>query len=139
MTQFVDIIANGLADGCIYALIGLGLVLLQMTTGVINFAQGDLMSLGCALAFVLLVREGIGQVGTFVLVLVMMFLAGMVLERVGYLLEYRFVVVHIVPQGSVDAATIARFFRVSKQRDALRRCGPRHRRQAHVRARPCGR
>jgi branched-chain amino acid transport system permease protein len=84
MTQFVDIIANGLADGCIYALIGLGLVLLQMTTGVINFAQGDLMSLGCALAFVLLVREGIGQVGTFVLVVVMMFLAGMVLERVGY-------------------------------------------------------
>jgi branched-chain amino acid transport system permease protein len=84
MTQFVDIFGNGLADGCIYALIGLGLVLLQMTTGVINFAQGDLMSLGCALAFVLLVRVGMGQVGTFVLVLLMMFGAGIVLERVGY-------------------------------------------------------
>jgi branched-chain amino acid transport system permease protein len=84
VTRFVDILANGLADGCIYALIALGLVLLQMTTGVINFAQGDLMTLGCAFAFVLLVRSGIGQVGTFVLVIVMMFLVGIGIERVGY-------------------------------------------------------
>jgi branched-chain amino acid transport system permease protein len=84
MTRFVDIIANGLADGCIYALIALGLVLLQMTTGVINFAQGDLMTLGCALAFVLLVRDGMGQVATFAIVIVAMFAAGIVLERVGY-------------------------------------------------------
>jgi branched-chain amino acid transport system permease protein len=84
MTRFVDIVANGLADGCIYALIALGLVLLQMTTGVINFAQGDLMTLGCGLAFVLLVRDGFGQVTTFVLVILAMFAAGIVLERVGY-------------------------------------------------------
>jgi branched-chain amino acid transport system permease protein len=84
MTRFVDILANGLADGCIYALIALGLVMLQMTIGVINFAQGDLMTLGCGLGFVLLVREGLGQVQTFVLVVVALFLAGIVLERVGY-------------------------------------------------------
>ncbi len=84
MTRFVDIVANGLADGCIYALIGLGLVMLQMTTGVINFAQGDLMTLGCGLGYVLLVTDGLGQIQTFLIVIVAMFLAGIVLERVGY-------------------------------------------------------
>jgi branched-chain amino acid transport system permease protein len=43
---FGDLIVGGLAQGCLYALVGAGLVVLFRSTGVINFAQGSFMVLG---------------------------------------------------------------------------------------------
>lgn len=46
MSRFVLLTVSGLADGAVYALIALGFVLIYKATGVINFAQGDLVTLG---------------------------------------------------------------------------------------------
>lgn len=84
MDRFIALLASGIASGAIFALIALGIVLLQKATGVINFAQGDLMTLGAFLSFWLLVEQGAGQLTTFVLVVALMLLAGVALERIGY-------------------------------------------------------
>ena len=40
---FVSLSVNGIAMGMIYALLGMGLILLVRAVGILNFAQGDLM------------------------------------------------------------------------------------------------
>lgn len=82
--HFIAILISGLTQGSVYALIGLGIVLLQNATGVINFAQGDLMTLGAYVGFFLLVQHHFNQVEMYVVALVLLFLAGVVIERVGY-------------------------------------------------------
>jgi branched-chain amino acid transport system permease protein len=42
----VQLIIAGLSSGSIYALVGLGLVLANKGTGILNFAQGELVTLG---------------------------------------------------------------------------------------------
>jgi branched-chain amino acid transport system permease protein len=84
LERFVALLASGIASGAIYALVALGIVLLQKATGVINFAQGDLLTLGAFVGYWLVVENGVSQVATFAAVLVLLFLAGVMLERVGY-------------------------------------------------------
>ncbi len=50
MSRFVLLTVSGLADGAIYALIALGFVLIYKATGIISFAQGDLVTLGAYVA-----------------------------------------------------------------------------------------
>jgi branched-chain amino acid transport system permease protein len=82
--RFVSLLASGIANGSIYALVALGIVLLQKATGVINFAQGDLLTLGAFVGFWLLTNEGLPQPVMFAAVIVLLFAAGVALERVGY-------------------------------------------------------
>jgi len=84
MDRFVAIMSAGVAQGAIFALVALGIVLLQNATGVINFAQGDLMTLGAYVGFWWVVVQGHSQWFMFIVVLVALFLAGVLLERVGY-------------------------------------------------------
>jgi len=42
----LQLLVNGLANGCVYGLIALGFVLIYKATEAVNFAQGDLMMLG---------------------------------------------------------------------------------------------
>ena len=42
MGLFVDQVLNGVAAGTIYASVALALVLIYRTTGLLNFAQGEL-------------------------------------------------------------------------------------------------
>ncbi|WP_342640469.1 branched-chain amino acid ABC transporter permease [Rhodoligotrophos ferricapiens] len=44
--MFGDLALNGIAVGCVYSLIALGFVLIYKATGILNFAQGDLMMIG---------------------------------------------------------------------------------------------
>jgi len=55
MARFVAILFSGITDGSIAGLIALGVVLLFKTTGVVNFAQGDLLTLGAYFGIWLLV------------------------------------------------------------------------------------
>jgi branched-chain amino acid transport system permease protein len=82
--RFVAILSSGIAQGAIYALVALGIVLLQNATGVVNFAQGDLMTLGAYVGFWWVVSLGHGQLSMFVVMFVLLFVAGVLLERVGY-------------------------------------------------------
>ena len=75
---------SGLTQGAVYALVALGIVLLQNATGVINFAQGDLMTLGAYVGFFFLVQQGLPQWAMYVLTLVVLFIAGVLLERIGF-------------------------------------------------------
>ncbi len=84
MEHFIAILMSGLTQGAVYALIALGIVLLQNATGVINFAQGDLMTLGAYVGFFLLVQHHSGQILMYAGTLVILFLAGVLIERVGY-------------------------------------------------------
>ena len=55
MTTLIQSIVNGMATGCLYALIAMGFVIIYKATGVLNFAQGELMmvcSFFCYWAFV---------------------------------------------------------------------------------------
>ncbi|MBM3554712.1 MAG: branched-chain amino acid ABC transporter permease [Alphaproteobacteria bacterium] len=49
--NFVQLCINGVAIGCIYALVALGFVLIYKATETVNFAQGDLMMLGAFFAY----------------------------------------------------------------------------------------
>ncbi|GAA1261930.1 branched-chain amino acid ABC transporter permease [Sphaerisporangium rubeum] len=84
MDRFVSILASGITSGAIYALIALGIVLLQNATGVINFAQGDLLTLGAYIGSFWVVSMGFGQLPMYVVVLAALFAVGVLMERVGY-------------------------------------------------------
>ncbi len=51
MAGFIEIILNGLATGAIYALLALGFVLIFKSTGIINFAQGQLAMIGAFVCY----------------------------------------------------------------------------------------
>lgn len=49
--QALQIVISGIAQGCIYGLIALGLVLIYKTTETVSFAHGELMMLGAFAGF----------------------------------------------------------------------------------------
>ncbi len=56
--QALQIVISGMAQGCIYGLIALGLVLIYKTTETVSFAQGELMMLGAFSGFALMTLAG---------------------------------------------------------------------------------
>ena len=81
MLQFLQLIASGIAQGCIYGLIALGFVLIYKATETINFAQGDLMMLGGFLGLTGTLALGLPFWAAFAAALVVMLFFGMALAR----------------------------------------------------------
>jgi branched-chain amino acid transport system permease protein len=85
MTGFVQLVVSGLAVGSIYGLVALGFVVIFKSTGVFNFAQGDLVMVGAYLAYALMANAGVSLpvaiVGTLVLALVLGWLLQQVVFR----------------------------------------------------------
>ncbi|HNQ56187.1 MAG: branched-chain amino acid ABC transporter permease [Burkholderiales bacterium] len=79
--QFLQLVASGIAQGCIYGLIALGFVLIYKATETINFAQGDLMMLGGFLGLTGTTAMGLPFWAAFFAALVVMLFFGMALER----------------------------------------------------------
>ena len=92
MDEFFQQLTNGLAVGSIYALIALGYTMVYGVLKLINFAHGDLFTIGAYLGMTLLaslaLHERIGPIlGIVVLALMVMGLVailGAVLERTAY-------------------------------------------------------
>ena len=42
MTEFIQLVIDGIADGSIYGAVALALVLIYRSTGIVNFAQGEM-------------------------------------------------------------------------------------------------
>ena len=92
MEEFFQQVCNGLAVGGIYALVALGYTMVYGVLGLINFAHGDLFTIGAYLGLTLLVSAGLA--GTlppalavlvvFVMVAFLVALVGWALERVAY-------------------------------------------------------
>jgi len=92
MEFFFEQLINGLAVGGIYALIALGYTMVYGVMRLINFAHGDLFTIGSYLGMTILatwaVAEYLGPfMGVFVLIMMVMVLVGIIgviLERVAY-------------------------------------------------------
>jgi branched-chain amino acid transport system permease protein len=90
MSKFVALLASGLAEGAIAALAAVGFLLTYKATGVVNFAQGALITLGAYLAIWITQHNGMFGWGQLELVpgyrvaILIMFVVGLVIERLAY-------------------------------------------------------
>ena len=80
MTQFLQQVVAGLASGSIYALLALGIVIIYRSTGIVNFAQGEMATFTTFIAWTL-VDHGVSYWLAFALTLVIAFVGGVALER----------------------------------------------------------
>jgi branched-chain amino acid transport system permease protein len=80
LTEFLQQVVAGLASGSIYALLALAIVIIYRSTGVVNFAQGEMATFTTFIAWTL-VDHGVGYWGAFALTLVIAFVGGVALER----------------------------------------------------------
>jgi branched-chain amino acid transport system permease protein len=115
MSNFVALLASGFAVGAIAALTAVGFLLIYKATGVVNFAQGDLITLGAYIAIWLTQKEGafglgaLGLVPGYVVTILIMFLIGMGLERVAYA-PLRGRSIHVIVITTLGAALVLRAF-----------------------------
>jgi branched-chain amino acid transport system permease protein len=84
MARFVALFASAVAFAGVLALAALGLLVLRKATGVVNFAHGELITLGAYLALWAIADLGLPVVPGYVLAVVLMFGVGVALERVAY-------------------------------------------------------
>jgi len=88
MEFFIQQLTNGLTLGGIYALIALGYTMVYGVLKLINFAHGDLFTLGAYLGFTVLVSFGLsGKVGVGLAVLICVILVMGLSALAGHLLE----------------------------------------------------
>jgi branched-chain amino acid transport system permease protein len=80
--DFMQQIVSGLASGGIYASLALALVLIHRSTGVINFAQGEMATLSTYIAWTLTVNHGWSYWPAFVAALGFSFVFGVGTHRV---------------------------------------------------------
>lgn len=92
MEQFIQQFLNGLAVGGIYALVALGYTMVYGVMKLINFAHGDLFTIGTYLGFTLLVSwhlagllsPAMALICVFIMVSLLVALIGWLLERTAY-------------------------------------------------------
>jgi branched-chain amino acid transport system permease protein len=81
LTEFAQQVVAGLASGSIYALLALAIVIIYRSTGVVNFAQGEMATFTTFIAWTL-VDHGIGYWGAFALTVLIALVGGVALERI---------------------------------------------------------
>jgi branched-chain amino acid transport system permease protein len=77
----LQLLLAGVAQGCVYALVALGFVLIYKATETVNFAQGDLMMLGGFFALTASVIMGWPYWATILFAVAAMAAVGMLIER----------------------------------------------------------
>ena len=80
--QLPQFIISGLTTGSIYALVALGFCLIHNATGIVNFTQGDFLSLGGLMMYTGLHSLGLPVLVAFVAACLSVGVVGFVLERV---------------------------------------------------------
>src|SRR3954462_5112121 len=81
MSQFIQLVVDGIADGSVYGAVALALVLIFRSTGIVNFAQGEMAMFSTFVAWGLL-QAGL-PIGLAILAtLGLSLLGGMAIERV---------------------------------------------------------
>jgi branched-chain amino acid transport system permease protein len=78
----LQLLLAGVAQGCVYALVALGFVLIYKATETVNFAQGDLMMLGGFFALTASVIMGWPYWATILFAVAAMAAVGMLIERI---------------------------------------------------------
>jgi branched-chain amino acid transport system permease protein len=90
--DFMQQVVSGLAAGAVYALLALALVIIHRSTGVINFAQGEMATLSAYVAWALITHHGWRYWPAFVATLVVSLAGGVATHRI---------VIRPVERGSV--------------------------------------
>jgi branched-chain amino acid transport system permease protein len=81
LERFLQVVVDGIADGSVYAALALALVLIFRSTGVVNFAQGEMAMFATFVAWAL-ADSGVPLVLALLGALAFAFAAGMLVERV---------------------------------------------------------
>lgn len=81
MSDFFQLALAGAADGAIYGLLALALVLIYRSTHIINFGQGEMAMFATYIAWSF-INAGVPYWGAFVLTVGLAFVAGLVIHRV---------------------------------------------------------
>lgn len=79
--MLIDGVINGIALGCIYALVALGFVLVYKATKVINFAQGEIMMVCSYICYAGITTFHLNFIISFFIAVVFGFVLGSFLER----------------------------------------------------------
>jgi len=82
MERFIALFSSGVADGAIDAIAALGFLVIFKASGVVNFAQGDLITLAAYVAVWFQTDHKVPWYWTYPIVIVIMALVGMMLERI---------------------------------------------------------
>ena len=80
MIKVIEIIFNGLAVGAIYSLIALGFVLIFKSTGILNFAQCELVMFGAFICYGLTVLLKVPYALAFLVTLSLGALLGVIIH-----------------------------------------------------------
>ncbi|HET8617605.1 MAG TPA: branched-chain amino acid ABC transporter permease [Acidimicrobiales bacterium] len=80
MELFIEQVFNGIGNGVVYGSVALALVLIFRTTGVLNFAQGEMALFSTYISWKL-TTEGMPVVGAIAVSMVIAFIAGAAIER----------------------------------------------------------
>ena len=82
MEFFLQLVLNGLVIGSIYALVGLGFVIIYKSSSILNFAQGELLMLGAYVCLAIFTETKVPFLAAFALTLAFSVVLGVAMERV---------------------------------------------------------
>jgi len=82
MTYFLQLVVSGIVVGSIYALSGLGFVLIYKSSRVLNIAHGQIIAAGAFITYALTVWVGIPLYVSFFMSMVITFFLAMSVERI---------------------------------------------------------
>jgi len=100
--QLIELLIGGIAIGCIYSLIALGFTMIIRSTGVLNFAQGDIVMIGAMFGLIVYALAPL----PFPILLIAGSVAGGVCAVLIELGVYRTLRVRGVPLNNIIIATI---------------------------------
>jgi len=81
---FSYLLLSGIATGALYALVALGLVVVNKATGVINFAQGEFLMFCGFVAWMIHVQFGLAYPFAFIAAIAAGFVLGAITDRVAF-------------------------------------------------------
>ena len=81
MSFFLQLVANGVVVGGIYAMVALGFVLIYKSSRVINFAQGEFLMVGAYVSLALMTTARVPPLPAFVLTLGFSIVLALLVER----------------------------------------------------------
>ncbi|MGE0751749.1 MAG: branched-chain amino acid ABC transporter permease [Variibacter sp.] len=84
MLLFSYLLMSGVTTGALYALVALGIVVVNKATGVINFAQGEFFMFAGFVAWTLHVQFGVNYPLSFLLAVAVGFILGAITDRIAF-------------------------------------------------------
>lgn len=79
-----QLIVSGIAAGALYALVAIGLVLIYKATEIVNFAQGESVTVGAYMGWMFITELHLPYFVALGLVVVCSAIVGMLVERLAY-------------------------------------------------------